>query len=128
MTGVYFTGAGVNPARAFGPAVVTHVFPGYHWIYWIGPILGSLVAAGLYKFMKILEYETANPGQDFDSPHYSHIDDLESQATNTEKHNGNYNDNTELRFRSGVKPKSEQGSTDGISSPDTARETISSSP
>ncbi|MCJ1452857.1 hypothetical protein MMC28_003202 [Mycoblastus sanguinarius] len=71
LTGVYYTGAGINPCRSFGPAVVTRSFPGYHWIYWLGPVLGALLASGLYKFMKILEYETANPGQDFDSPHQS---------------------------------------------------------
>ena len=35
-------------------------------IYWVGPLLGSLLAAGFYKLIKMLEYETANPGQDFD--------------------------------------------------------------
>lgn len=29
-------------------------------------MLGSIVAAGFYKFIKILEYETANPDQDMD--------------------------------------------------------------
>ncbi|KAJ4309611.1 Aquaporin-1, partial [Neodidymelliopsis sp. IMI 364377] len=66
LTGVYFTGGSLNPARSFGPAVVNHTFNGYHWIYWVGPILGAIVAAGFYKFIKILEYETANPGQDND--------------------------------------------------------------
>lgn len=63
---MYFTGGSLNPARSFGPAVVNHNFPSYHWIYWLGPILGAIVAAGFYKFIKILEYETANPGQDND--------------------------------------------------------------
>lgn len=66
MTGVYFTGGSLNPARSFGPCVVLHEFAHYHWIYWLGPILGSIVAAGFYKFIKVLEYETANPGQDLD--------------------------------------------------------------
>lgn len=66
LTGVFFTGGSLNPARSFGPAVVDLHFEGYHWIYWVGPILGSLVAAGFYKFIKVLEYETANPGQDMD--------------------------------------------------------------
>ena len=35
-------------------------------IYWLGPFLGTLLASGFYKLMKGLEYETANPGQDFD--------------------------------------------------------------
>lgn len=66
LTGVYFTGGSLNPARSFGPCVVLHEFNGYHWIYWLGPILGSIIAAGFYKFIKVLEYETANPGQDLD--------------------------------------------------------------
>ena len=64
-TGVYYTGGSLNPARSFGPDVVNHKFFGYHWIYWLGPLLGSLLASGFYKFMKMIEYETANPGQDF---------------------------------------------------------------
>lgn len=54
-----FTGASLNPARSFGPAVATHHFPGYHWIYWIGPLAGSVLAAGFYKLVKVLESETA---------------------------------------------------------------------
>ncbi|KAM0713558.1 hypothetical protein Q7P37_010520 [Cladosporium fusiforme] len=65
LSGVYFTGGSLNPARSFGPCVVLHTFPGYHWIYWVGPALGSLVAVLFYRLIKILEYETANPGQDF---------------------------------------------------------------
>jgi methyl coenzyme M reductase beta subunit len=34
-------------------------------VYWVGPLLGSLLAAVFYRLVKILEYETANPGQDF---------------------------------------------------------------
>lgn len=39
-------------------------FPAEHWIYWAGPAVGAILAAGLYKFLKILDYERANPGQD----------------------------------------------------------------
>ena len=72
LSQVFFTGGSVNPARSFGPCVVLHSFCTYHWIYWVGPILGSLLASGFYKFIKALEYETVNPGQD--------LDDIEANA------------------------------------------------
>ncbi|CZR63944.1 related to aquaporin [Phialocephala subalpina] len=79
LTGVYFTGGSVNPARSFGPSVVSHKFHSYHWIYWVGPILGAILASGFYKFIKSLEYETANPGQDRSKPEGEHFDpDLDS--------------------------------------------------
>jgi aquaporin related protein len=63
LAGTSFTGTSINPARSFGPAVLTG-FPGYHWIYWVGPGLGALLAFGVYRLLKWLEYQTANPGQD----------------------------------------------------------------
>jgi hypothetical protein len=53
LVGTPYTGASVNPARSFGPAVVEKSFPIYHWIYWLGPILGAFLAAGFYKFVKV---------------------------------------------------------------------------
>ncbi|EOA81740.1 Aquaporin-1 [Exserohilum turcicum] len=66
LAGVYFTGGSLNPARSFGPAVITGVWPGHHWIYWLGPLLGALLAVFFYKLMKMLDYATANPGADSD--------------------------------------------------------------
>jgi aquaporin related protein len=60
LMGVFYTGGSVNPARSFGPAVVTHTFNSYHWIYWLGPVLGAIVASTFYMFIKALEYETVN--------------------------------------------------------------------
>jgi aquaporin related protein len=66
LVSVYYTGGSLNPARSFGPAAVAHDFTGSHWIYWVGPFVGSVLAVGFYRLMKILEYEMANPGQDGD--------------------------------------------------------------
>ena len=50
------TGGSLNPARSFGPALITWEF-NYHWIYWIAPIVGGLIAAGVYKILHTKEEE-----------------------------------------------------------------------
>ncbi|EEU37476.1 uncharacterized protein NECHADRAFT_51592 [Fusarium vanettenii 77-13-4] len=67
IPGVSVTGGSANPVRSFGCAVAGASFPGYHWIYWVGPALGATLAALYYRLVKRLHYEEANPGQD--SPH-----------------------------------------------------------
>ncbi|MEN1678058.1 MAG: aquaporin [Planctomycetota bacterium] len=42
------TGASMNPARSFGPALVRGDFA-LHWCYWVGPIAGALAGAWLYE-------------------------------------------------------------------------------
>jgi aquaporin Z len=37
------SGISVNPARSFGPSLISGVWDGW-WIYWIGPLLGGLLA------------------------------------------------------------------------------------
>ncbi|KAK6083223.1 MIP family channel protein [Seiridium cupressi] len=64
LGGVYYTGGSLNPARSLGPCVVAANFQPEHWIYWVGPFIGTLVAVGFYKVIKALQYETVNPGQD----------------------------------------------------------------
>lgn len=44
------TGAAVNPARWFGPALIGNSFGGT-WPYIVGPLLGSLLAAAFYRFV-----------------------------------------------------------------------------
>jgi aquaporin related protein len=66
---VYFTGGSLNPARSFGPSVVARLFPGYHWIYWLGPTMGGFLAGAYYKFLKFMDYQEVNPGQDATTEH-----------------------------------------------------------
>jgi aquaporin TIP len=54
------TGGSMNPARSFGPAVVTHVFEG-QTAYWVGPLLGGIVAALLYDRLFLRDATPAAP-------------------------------------------------------------------
>ena len=47
------TGASVNPARWFGPALIGDAFGSFSdiWPYIIGPLVGAVAAAGVYRFV-----------------------------------------------------------------------------
>jgi len=47
LMGGALTGAAMNPARAFGPALVSHYWQD-QWLYWAGPLVGGGAAAILY--------------------------------------------------------------------------------
>lgn len=49
-----FTGCSMNTARSFAPALLNGDWHA-HWVYWIGPTFGAIVAASFYKFMYFVE-------------------------------------------------------------------------
>jgi MIP family channel proteins len=50
MVGAPLTGGAFNPARWFGPALVGNEWGGV-WPYLLGPIVGSLLAAAVFRFV-----------------------------------------------------------------------------
>jgi MIP family channel proteins len=55
------TGAALNPARVFGPAVISGTWPN-HWIYWVGPLAGGALAGLIYGRFLLEEPEPEDPG------------------------------------------------------------------
>lgn len=56
MVGGPFTGAALNPARAFGPAVISGNVQSLG-IYFLGPLLGGIVAAQLWSRVLLMREE-----------------------------------------------------------------------
>jgi len=52
-------GASMNPARSFGPALLSGTWTA-HWAYWIGPLVGAALGALLYRYVR--EADPPAPG------------------------------------------------------------------
>jgi hypothetical protein len=46
------TGASMNPARSFGPALVAGLWQD-QWINWLGPLVGASLGALLYQALRL---------------------------------------------------------------------------
>lgn len=79
MAGGPYTGASMNPARSFGPAVINNDWS-QHWIYWVGPLLAAAVGAGGYRAL----FSRPKPEVD-----HNELEDIPLNITNHEKSNAN---------------------------------------
>jgi len=61
LMGGPLTGAAMNPARAFGPALVSGFWQD-GLVYWIGPLLGAAIAAGIYGYLLLPGASTVDAG------------------------------------------------------------------
>ncbi|XP_012617362.1 aquaporin-6 [Microcebus murinus] len=57
LIGIYFTGCSMNPARSFGPAVIIGKFS-VHWVFWVGPLTGAVLASLIYNFILFPDTKT----------------------------------------------------------------------
>lgn len=68
LIGVQYTGTSVNPARSFGPALMTAIVGGFKdstvtndlaqvWVFIVGPMLGAALAGLLYRFFNNVKKE-----------------------------------------------------------------------
>jgi MIP family channel proteins len=61
LVGGPLTGAAMNPARAFGPALLAGIIDVNHFlVYWLGPLVGGALAALLYQYVFLRVDEPAD--------------------------------------------------------------------
>jgi MIP family channel proteins len=58
LVGGPFTGAAMNPARALGPALAARSWA-HHPVYWVGPLLGGVLAGALYNTLYLRKSDEA---------------------------------------------------------------------
>ncbi|UQN05642.1 MIP/aquaporin family protein [Deinococcus sp. QL22] len=56
------TGASMNPARSFGPALASGIWTA-HWLYWAAPLLGAALAVAANHFLSPAEPVETTPHQ-----------------------------------------------------------------
>lgn len=54
------SGTSTNPARSFGPAVVSGIWTSY-WLYWAAPLTGMIIAIGLFEMPLLWKWKIEVP-------------------------------------------------------------------
>ena len=57
LVGIPLTNAGINPARTFGPALLSGYWE-FHWLYWAAPIVGGIIAGVLMNYIYVAKSES----------------------------------------------------------------------
>lgn len=65
------SGTSLNPARSFGPALVSWSWHS-HWLYWVAPPLGALLAVGVFRLF-VAGRRDVLTGKLFHVPHYRSV-------------------------------------------------------
>ncbi len=65
------SGTSLNPARSFGPALVSWSWK-YHWLYWVAPPLSALLAVGAFRLLMVGERDVLT-GKLFHVSHYRSV-------------------------------------------------------
>ncbi|XP_063788885.1 aquaporin-8 [Pseudophryne corroboree] len=79
LVGGPISGACMNPARAFGPAVVTNYWA-YHWIYWVGPMVGGLLVGGIIRYQDQGPFDHQRDKRSLSEYNLSFVCDLHSPS------------------------------------------------
>ena len=150
LFGVFWTGGAVNPARAFGPAVIQG-FQSTHWVYCmpplphhrvlhklihclgVGPILGGMIAAGIYKLFKFLNYEEVNGTQDLTPAEEEDVERAEKRKMHkrrsSRRHSTHNGDRSEKGYRSDREgDRSERGYRSDREDPESANTIVPAKP
>ncbi len=62
LVGVPLTGASMNPARTLGPAIASGYWD-FHWIYWVGPIVGAVIAGLIMQYVYVKKAAKEEPAK-----------------------------------------------------------------
>ncbi len=63
------SGASLNPARSFGPALVSWFWQA-QWLYFLAPSLGAVLAVGVFHLLTMMGVDDIQTGKLFHVPHY----------------------------------------------------------